>query len=115
MKLNEHIGPNVVVLAPEGRLTAETVAMFSEAVARWIHSGFVKIVLDLEHVNYIDSAGLGGIVQAFTWCRQAGGRMVLVNVTGKNKDLLEITKLLTVVECYDGLAEAERSFAGAPA
>jgi anti-sigma B factor antagonist len=106
----ERIGHNLVILEPAGRLTAETVDMFARAVATRLHEGCHNLILDLRNVNYLDSAGLGALAQAYTSCRRRGGRVVFVNVRGKNKELLRVTKLLTVFEVYDTTTEAEGSF-----
>src|SRR5438876_402567 len=107
-----YVGNHVVILEPNGRLTAETVETFAKAVARRLREGRNDLILDLRKVNYLDSAGLGALAHAYTASRRRGGRVVFVNVFGKNKELLRITKLLTVFEVYETTSEAERSFAG---
>ncbi len=106
----ERIGDNIVILEPAGRLTEETVDTFAQAVATRLDEGCHNLILDLRNVNYLDSAGLGALAHAYTSSRARGGRVVFVNVRGKNKELLRITKLLTVFEVYPTTTEAERSF-----
>jgi anti-sigma B factor antagonist len=69
-----------------------------------------KVVLNLGDVSYMDSAGLGEIVQSYATVTKNGGKLKLLNVTKRIKDLLSITKLLTVFECHDNEAEALKSF-----
>jgi anti-sigma B factor antagonist len=69
-----------------------------------------KVVLNLGDVSYMDSAGLGEIVQSYATVTKNGGKLKLLNVTKRIKDLLSITKLLTVFECHDTEAEAVKSF-----
>jgi anti-sigma B factor antagonist len=71
------------------------------------------VVLNLEGVPYIDSAGLGEIVRTYTTISRQGGSMKLLNLTKRITDLLSITKLLTVFETYDNEADAVRSFSAA--
>ena len=73
-------------------------------------SGSKKILLNLADVNYIDSAGLGELVSAFTTVKNAGGELKLLNLTKKVRDLLVITKLLTVFDVKDSEQEAIKSF-----
>jgi anti-sigma B factor antagonist len=101
----------IVILEPNGRLTAETVHIFTEVVAKRLRDGCHDLILDLQNVSYLDSAGIGALAHAYTSSRQRGGRVVFVNVVGKNRELLRITKLLTVFDVYDTTTEAERSFA----
>ena len=70
-----------------------------------------KILLNLADVNYIDSAGLGELVSAFTTVKNAGGELKLLNLTKKVRDLLVITKLLTVFDVKDNEQEAIKAFA----
>ncbi len=61
-------------------------------------------------MNYIDSAGLGELVSAFTTVKNAGGELKLLNLTKRVKDLLVITKLLTVFDVKDNEKDAIASF-----
>ena len=78
--------------------------------ASLIQQGKKKVLLNLGDVSYVDSAGLGEIVQAYATVNKNGGKLKLLNVTKRIKDLLSITKLLTVFECHDNEAEAVKSF-----
>lgn len=69
-----------------------------------------NLLLNLADVTYVDSAGLGAIVQAYATVKNQGGSLKLLNVTKRLKDLLSITKLLTVFDCYDSEADAIKSF-----
>ena len=69
-----------------------------------------KILLNLADVPYVDSAGLGEIVRCYTTVSKKGGKLKLLNLTAKIRDLLAITKLLTVFETYDSEADAVKSF-----
>ena len=73
-------------------------------------AGKKKLVLNLEGVPYIDSAGLGEIVRTFTTVSRQGGSLKLLNLTKRIEDLLAITKLLTVFETFDSEAEAVQSY-----
>ena len=75
-----------------------------------VQQGRRKLLLNLANVSYVDSAGLGAIVQCYTTVTNQGGAMKLVHVTKRIKDLLAITKLLTVFDTYDNEAEAVTSF-----
>jgi anti-anti-sigma regulatory factor len=53
-------------------------------------------------------------VYAYTSCKRRSARLVLVRVFGKNRELLRVTRLLTVFDVYETTLEAERSFARPP-
>jgi len=109
MKITEYVGNNIVIIEPHGRLTLETAQCFRKAIVKRVNGGWPGLILDLQHVNYVDSAGLGALIRAHTLCQKCGIRLVFVHVSGKNLELLTITKLLTVFEVYDTTFEAERS------
>jgi anti-sigma B factor antagonist len=111
MKIAEYVGNNIVILEPHGRLTIETTQQFRQAIAKRIGEGWSRMIIDLQNVNYVDSAGLGALVAAYTSCHRRNMRLVLVRVFGKNRELLRVTKLLTVFDVYDTTLDAERSFA----
>jgi anti-sigma B factor antagonist len=72
-----------------------------------------NILLNLQDVSYIDSAGLGEIVGAYATVANQGGAIKLLNVQGKVKDLLQVTKLYTVFVTFSDEQAAIRSFAAA--
>lgn len=68
--------------------------------------GATQLVLNLEDVSYVDSAGLGAIVEAFTMARHQAVRLKLINPTERTRHLLEITGLARIVETFDSEAAA---------
>ena len=111
MKIVERQVGDVVILDLHGKiLIGEGDDALRDAVTRVVDGGKTKILLNLADVPYVDSAGLGEIVRCYTTVSRKGGRLKLVNLTKKIQDLLAITKLLTVFECYDSEEEGVRSF-----
>ena len=112
MWVNERICNDVVFIEPKGRLTVETEADFVGAVRRLLDAGRIRLVLNLADVPYIDSSGLGAIAHTYTSAWRRGGDLKLLNVRARNRQLLTVTKLLTVFEVFDSEEEAARSFEG---
>ena len=75
-----------------------------------LDKGKKKIVLDLGEVSFIDSAGLGELVAAYTSARRHGAQVKLANLTKKIDDLLDITRLSSVFETFDSADDAVKSF-----
>jgi anti-sigma B factor antagonist len=116
MWVNERIRDgDVVIVEPKGRLTVETEAEFVQAVRRLLDAGQIRLVLNLADVPYIDSAGLGAIAHTYTSAWRRGGEMKLLNVVARNRQLLNVTKLLSVFEVFESEDEAVRSFGRSPA
>jgi anti-anti-sigma factor len=106
MDIIEHIHPDLVVLRPRERLTVENEADLKEAVNKHLQGGRVYVVLDLAQVPYIDSCGLGTIAQAHLNTHRAGGWLKLQNVSGRNLQLLSVTRLLGVIGVYSEECQA---------
>ena len=112
MHIEERPAGDVVVLDLKGKMTlGEGDELLKDKINSLVLQGRRKVVLNLEGVPYIDSAGLGEIVRTYTTISRQGGSMKLLNLTKRITDLLAITKLLTVFETYDNEADAVRSFA----
>ena len=84
--------------------------MIADKVRSEMVQGQNRFMLDLGHVRYIDSAGLGELIHAFAAVRNRGGALKLMNVTKRVNELLVLTRLLTVFECFDDEASALASF-----
>ena len=111
MKLVTRLIDGVEVVKVSGRIElGEGSAAIREVVRDLLARGRKKIVLDLADVDYIDSAGLGALVSAFTSVRNDGGDLKLVYLTKKVQDLLQMTKLYTVFEIFDDETAAIKSF-----
>ena len=98
---------NITVVDMSGRLTiGEPVLLLRETLRVQVNDGNRQFVLNLGDVSYIDSSGLGELVSAYTTVRNKQGDVKLLNLTAKAKDLLQMTKLLTVFDVYDDEAKA---------
>ena len=69
-----------------------------------------QIVLDLASVTHIDSGGLGTLVALYTTARKIGGDIKLANLSNHAKEVLQITKLVTVFEIFGRTEDAVASF-----
>ena len=111
MQIDERTVGDVVVLDLKGKVTlGQGDELLKDKVNSLVNQGHRKIVLNLAGVPYVDSAGLGEIVRTYTTVSRQGGSMKLLNLTKRIKDLLSITKLLTVFETFDSESEAVQSF-----
>ncbi|MFN7949962.1 MAG: STAS domain-containing protein [Blastocatellia bacterium] len=106
-----HPGGDVTVLDLIGKITiGEGSVQLRDAVSNLLTAGRNRIILNLESVTYVDSSGIGELVSRFTTTKNAGGQLKLLKLTKKIKDLLMITKLLTVFEIYEDEESALASF-----
>ncbi|MGH9802069.1 MAG: STAS domain-containing protein, partial [Blastocatellia bacterium] len=81
-----------------------------EAIGNLLDAGRNQIVLNLSGVSYVDSSGIGELVSSLTTTKNTGGKLKLLNPPKKIKDLLMITKLLTVFEIHEDEQSAIESY-----
>ena len=111
MQITERQVSDVTILDLKGKVTlGEGDELLKDKVNSLVNQGRRKIVLNLAEVPYLDSAGLGEVVRAYTTVSRQGGSLKLLNLTKRITDLLSITKLLTVFDTFDSEDEAVRSF-----
>jgi anti-sigma B factor antagonist len=111
MRIDERSVGGVMVLDVSGQIKfTQGDEMLKDKVHSVVHQGNKKVLMNLAGVDYVDSAGLGELVGAYTTVAKAGGKMKLLNVTTRMRDLLVITKLITVFDTYDNEQEAVKSF-----
>jgi len=101
----------VTIVDISGRIQlGEESAALRDLVSDLLSKGHKKILFNLGDVTYIDSAGLGHLVSAFTSVRKQGGELKLLNLTNKVHDVMQITRLYTVFDIMDDEAVAVKSF-----
>jgi anti-sigma B factor antagonist len=111
MEISERKDGKVTILSLAGKVTlGEGDVLLKDKLHSLLNQGQKDVLLNLAQVTYVDSAGLGAIVSAYTTMTRQGGSLKLANVTKKLQDLLTITKLLTVFETFDSEDEALRSY-----
>jgi len=92
-----------IVLGPE-------TASLRSLVTELLNKGHNKILLNFAEVAYIDSSGVGSLVGAFTSVRNHKGELKLLNPTKNVQDVMQKTKLYTVLDIKDDEVAALRSF-----
>ena len=102
---------HVTIVDITGRITlGDETGKLRDTIHQLIEQGKKKIVLNLAHVDYIDSSGVGELVSSYTTVRNAGGELKLLNLTKKVQDVLYVTKLYTVFDVKDDEFTAVKSF-----
>jgi anti-sigma B factor antagonist len=107
MKLDERVSGDVTVITITGEITlsAGGDVQLKDKIQSLLQQGRKKILLDLGNVSYVDSAGLGQLVQATVTATKNGGKLKLLNLTKRLNDLLVVTKLSTVFDIVENEAD----------
>lgn len=115
MTIQEQIVADVALIRVSGRVTlTDGTTVFDDTLQRHIQQGRIKLILDLADVPYIDSTALGTILRAHATVTRRGGALKLLFVQGHVRELLELTRLLSVIEAFDSEAQALAAVASIP-
>jgi len=111
MKIGKRKKGDVTILDLKGKiLVGEGIDELRSSIDDSVKEKESKILLNFENVPYLDSTGLGEVVRSYTSVRKMGGTIKIVNLTNKVKDLLSVTKLITVFETFEDENKALNSF-----
>lgn len=111
LNITERQVGNVAVLDMDGQVRiGDGSEGLHQAIRRLHEGGQHQILLNLARVAYIDSSGLGELISGHITMAKAGGRIKLLHLTERLRELMTITKLLTVFDVYENESEALDSF-----
>ncbi|MFN0107059.1 MAG: STAS domain-containing protein [Bryobacteraceae bacterium] len=111
LSLTERTKEGIIILDAKGQIVAGDGAdTLRDRLKALAEAGSVNAILNLQHVDYIDSSGLGAMVMSFSALRKKDGTLKLLNLTRRNVELLVLTKLETVFEVFDEEQNAVNSF-----
>ena len=111
LEINHRSREGVTLVDLTGKITLGMGSVqLRDVVAELLAEGRTRIVLNLAAVHYVDSSGIGELVSRHMTTHHAGGRLVLLYLPQKIRDLLQITKLLSLFEVYDDEETAIGSF-----
>ena len=102
-----------VEVRPVGRLDIESADDFRQMFKWLLEAGVVQFFLDLGEVSYVDSTGVGALIQLYRNTKSRGGRAWFFNPTLPVREIFSMTHLDRVMELYatrqEAFAEAEKA------
>ena len=111
LKITTREVDGVTVAALDGRIVlGEESNALREKIKTLVGEGKKKIVLNMDNVTFIDSAGLGTLVASHHSAKAQGAGLKLCHLGTKFQEVLQITKLMTIFDVYNTEAEAVASF-----
>lgn len=110
MKIRQHVQGEVSILVPDGKIVlGDGDQELSEAVRRALDEGARKIIINFEHVSYLDSSGVGELVGCYTSIRNKDGKLWICNLNARVLNLIRMTSLHSVFQIA---ASEEEALAG---
>lgn len=114
MDLDIRESGNICTLKLKGRLVSgEPVNQFENAFQSALNSGHIFLILDLEALPYLDSSGIGSIVNALRVSTKVGGSTKLVKPTSFVSKTFKMVGILDLFGVYETEAEAVEACGGA--
>lgn len=109
--IEENFGP-VKVFRLGGKIMgdAKTQEMCNR-IKTLIKAGAPALVMDFQHVRWINSSGAGAILACLNTLRQNGGDIRFANLQGMTQQYFHLSKLETVISIFDSVEKAVASFA----
>ncbi len=104
-----NVGP-ITLLELGERLTIESVPELRDKVQELVIQGRHSLLLDCSRINAIDSTGIGSLVRNWVSLKNQGGRLKLLQPSGRLREVLEAVGLQKVIGCFDDIEEALRNF-----
>ena len=102
----------VSIVDVAGKLTSFESGALRNSIAQLLKQGRTHILLNLNGVDYLDSSGIGDLVQTYMTVIKRGGEMKVVGLTDKVEEILKITKLYQVFQEFQDEHSALESFPG---
>ena len=97
--------PNVKIVEFDGPVTLNNIFHIKDHLKQ---AQSPVVILDLTKDNYVDSAGIGVLVNAHVSTENRGAKLGLVGVSERPKAVMEVTRVLSVFHIYATVAEAEK-------
>ena len=112
MQIDEQVKEDVTIVKVTGDITLNKGGdvILKDKINSLLQQGRKKLLLDLGGVAYVDSAGLGQLVQVKVTAERSSADLKLLNITKRLKDLLVVTRLSTVFDSYESESEGLASF-----
>jgi anti-sigma B factor antagonist len=111
MKMTDREVNGVSVVTLDGRIVfGEESDGLREKLKSLIAEGKRKIVLNMNNIGYIDSSGLGTLISAHLSAKTQGASLRLCNLGRKFLEVLQMTKLATLLQVCSTEAAAVASF-----
>ena len=100
----------ISVMKVKGRVDSETAPEFDDALTKLLQNNKNKIVLNLQDVTYMSSAGLRAMVKAYQSANKSGGDVRLAAVSEPIEVILRTVGMMQMFKMFSTSEEATAGF-----
>lgn len=101
MEFNSHKEQGAVSIEVSGRMDANTAPEFEAECAKWLEQGESTLIVDLQNLEYISSAGLRSILASGKKLKAQGGSLILCSLSGMVEEVFNISGFSSIFPIYD--------------
>jgi anti-anti-sigma factor len=106
----DEIADDVLVLAADGGLNAQTAEEFVESIEKLVDAGLTKLIIDCERLEHVSSYGLGVLIRLHKGVKSHGGDVKICSLRGIVPQILTATRLNRLFEIYPDVNRARLAF-----
>ena len=110
MDITKKTKGEIVVLEIEGEIDLYNAPEIKDIINKLIEEQNYNVIINLEHVSYIDSSGIGALISSLSNLKKYQGALKIINVYASVKKVFELTKLTSFFEIFDSENDAIESF-----
>jgi len=107
LQISQRTVRGVTIFTLSGALVYdEGTTMLRQVLTAAVAAGARGCLLDLERITYLDSAGVGSLVEMFRHVTRRGGQLKLMRPSPCARNVLGITRLTAVFDIFDDEPDA---------
>jgi anti-anti-sigma factor len=101
MEFNSNKEQGTVTIEVSGRMDANTAPEFEQECAKWLEQGETTLIVDLQNLEYISSAGLRSVLASGKKLKAQNGSLILCNLSGMVEEVFNISGFSSIFPIYD--------------
>lgn len=112
MNVDLSMSEDVMVVKPDTDIRVKTLVDFRRALEMVEEGEHERVAIDLSLVDFVDSSGVGLLMNYFKKLRQRGGKLCLFNYGRDIRELLELTGVGSAIPLCDSMEDVCARFGG---
>jgi len=105
---------DIAIITARGFIDTTTAPELEKKLEELLALNKYKIIVNLENIDYVSSAGWGVFVSEIREIRENNGDLILVNMSPDVYDVYELMEFSSILKAFDNLDDAISNFTGAP-
>jgi len=106
MELKIRKNEEVYIIDVDGEMDLYNSYKLKELVMKMLEKNVEKFIINLEKVDYLDSSGIGALIYICSTIKKMNLKLVIANIHGSVKKVIELTKLMGYFPIANSIEEA---------